>query len=186
MQALRSLLIPEQDMANFFSAELERGRIARPPYVPYLVADALSPHPWLPSDETHARALDKWQAERRTFHRNAENQDLPLGQFALRRLIFIRAGDLTDAWAEFGGITAQLSHIAVVLGLSITDKAGVAVTYDFRTHRAVRKLAMNRSTRTDYFEFLSNINKDIRADVMRDFEARSGEMKKEKERERER
>lgn len=170
-------------MANFFSAELERGRVARPPYAPYLVADSLAAAPWLPSDETHARALDKWQSAQRTFRRHTGNQDLPIGQYALYRLRFIIAGDLTDAWAEFGGITAQLNHLAVVLGLPITDHAGIAVTYDFRLRRAAQKLAKNWPPRTDYFEFLTSVDKDIRADELRGSEARPGELKKEKQKE---
>ena len=178
--ALRGLLAPVRDMTNFFSAELERGRAARPPYVPYVVADSLAAQPWLPADETHGRSLGKWQATQRTFHRHTGNQDLPLCQYVLHRLRYILAGDLTGARSEFGGLTAQLNHLAVVTGLSVSDHAGIAVAYDFRMHKAVQKMAKNRPTRTDYFEFLSNINKDIRADVLRDFEARSGEMEKEK------
>lgn len=47
----------------------------------------------------------------------------------------------------------------------------------------MRKLPQNRDTRTDYFAFLRYINKGIRADAMRGFEARTDEMRKEKERE---
>ena len=92
------------------------------------------------------------------------------------------AGDLTASWSEFGGITTQLNHLAVVLGLSITDHAAISTTYDFRMRRAAQKMAKNRSARTDYFEFMSNMNKDNRAAVLRDFEARTDEVKKEKER----
>ena len=47
----------EQDMANFFSDELERGRCARPPYTPYVTTDSLAAHPWLPSGDPHTKAL---------------------------------------------------------------------------------------------------------------------------------
>ena len=179
--AFRGLLIPDQDMAKFFSAELEKGRISRPPFAPYVVEDTLAAQPWLPADETHGRALERWHTAQRVFRRHAGNRDFPLGQYVLRRLRFVLACDLTGVWAEFGGIAAQFDHIAVVLGLSISDHAGIAATYDFRMRRAVQKLAKNRPTRADYFEFLSNISKDIRAEILRDFEARSDEMKKEKE-----
>ena len=181
--ALRGLLVPDQDMTNFFSAEIEKGRVARPPYIPYVVVDSLAAPPWLPADDTHARALDTWQATQRTYNRYTGNQDLSLGQYVLHRLRYILAGDLTDAWCEFGGLSAQLNHLAVVVGLSISDHAGIAVTYDFRMHRAVQKMVKNRSTRTNYFEFLSTLNKDVKADVVRDFEVRAAEIKKEKEKE---
>ena len=179
--ALKGLLAPGQDMANFFSAELERCRIARPPYAPYVVTDSLSAHPWLPAGETRVRPLGKWQANQRTSRRHTGKQDRNIGKFVLYRMRYVLTGDLVNDWSDFGGITAHLNHLAVVLGLSITDHAGLAATYDFRTHRAIQKMSKNRPARTDYFEFLSTANKDIRADIMRDFEARTDEIKKEKE-----
>ena len=35
-------LRPEQDMANFFSGDLERGVLSRPPYTPYVTTDSLA------------------------------------------------------------------------------------------------------------------------------------------------
>ena len=49
-------LHPEQDVANFFSVELERGRLPRPPYTPYVTADSIAPYPWLPPGEPHTKA----------------------------------------------------------------------------------------------------------------------------------
>ena len=168
-------------MANFSSAALGRGRASRPPYIHYAVADSLAGHPWLPADEIYGRARGTRQASQRTYNRHTGKQDLPIGQFILRRLRYILAGDLTEAWSEFGGLSAQLSHLSVVIGLSISDHQGIAVTYDFRMHKAAQKMVKNRSSRTDYFGFLSNINKDIKEGVVRDFEARPEEIKKEKE-----
>ena len=88
---------------------------------------------------------------------------------------------LADARAEFGGFAAQLNHLSVVIGLSVTDHAWIAVTYDIRTHKAGRELVKSRPTRADYFELSINLNKDVKAGVVRDFEARLGEMYKEKE-----
>ena len=168
-------------MANYFPAVLERGRAARPPYAPYVVTDSPAAHPWLPADETHGRAPGKWEATQRTPHRRTGNKDLPIGRYVLHLLRYISAGDLTGARSEFGGLTAQLNHLAVAAGLSITDHAGIAATYDFRTRRAVRKLVKYRPKRAGYFEFLSNIDKGIKSGAVRDFEARAEEMEKEKE-----
>ena len=177
-------LVPDQDVVNFFSVELEKDRIARPPYAPYVIADSLSAVPWIPTEETHARSLGKWKVNHRTFHRNTGNQDLSLGQFVLYRLRFLLAGDLADAWADYGGIVAQINHLAVVLELSITDHPGIAATYDHRVRRLVQRIAKTRSTRTDYFELLSNLNKDVRTEAIRDFEARTDAQKKDNEKER--
>ena len=38
-------LTPDQEMANFFSADLEKGRMARPPYCPYVVSDSQAVRP---------------------------------------------------------------------------------------------------------------------------------------------
>ena len=119
----------------------------------------------------------------RAFRRNTGNQDRNLGQFVLYRLRFLLAGDLAGAWADYGGTVAQINHLAVVLDLSITDHPGIAVTYDHRMHRKVHRIAKTRSTRTGYFELLSNLNKEVRTDVIRDFEARADAQKKEKEKE---
>ena len=69
------------------------------------------------------------------------------------------------------------------MGLSISDNAGIAITYDYRLHQHIRKLAHRRATNTDYFELLSTINPDIRAAVMRDFEAQAESIRKTKEKE---
>ena len=45
----------EQDMANFFSGELERGRLSRPPYTPYVATDSLAFYPWHPPGEPHTK-----------------------------------------------------------------------------------------------------------------------------------
>ena len=70
-----------------------------------------------------------------------------------------------------------------MLELSISDNAGLAITYDYRLHKYIRKLAHRRATNTDYFELLSNINPDIRAAVTRDFEAQADASRKAKEKE---
>ena len=96
LSGLAGILAPDQSMANHFSAELERGRTARPPYKPYVTTDSIAKEPWLPSGEPHIRSLGRWKASQLSFHRFAGKQDLAIGQYALYRLRFILAGDLTD------------------------------------------------------------------------------------------
>ena len=105
-------LQPEQDMTNYFSTELEKGRISRPPYTPYVTVDSLASYPWMPTDDPHHKALDRWKTNQTTFNRYAGSQDLSLGQFVLYRMRFILSGDLTNAWSDYGGLTAQINNLA--------------------------------------------------------------------------
>ena len=54
LSGIASVLAPGQVRANFFSLELEKGRIAWPPFKPYLFADSLAEPPWFPSGGPHA------------------------------------------------------------------------------------------------------------------------------------
>ena len=136
---------------------------------------------WIPAGETLDRALLKWHAARRISHRNTGNQDLPIGQFVLYSLRFVLADDLADARTDYGGLAAQLNHIAVVLDLSTTGRQGIAVTYDYRMRRAIQKIARTLSEKTDYIELRSNLNKAVRATAIRDFEAKAGAIRKDRE-----
>ena len=50
-------LRPEQGATNFFfSGELERGRLSRPPYTPYVTTDSLARYHWLPAGDPHTKA----------------------------------------------------------------------------------------------------------------------------------
>ena len=153
----------------------------RPPFFPYVTADSLAARPWLPTDEPHARALEKWMGAQKGFIRYTGSQDLSIGQYALYRMRFTPAGDLADAWGDFGGLKGQLNHLANVLELSITDHAGVSVTYDHRIHQMMQKAALKRSGNTDYFSCLGTLNADVKAAVIRDFDVRIDTIKKEKE-----
>ena len=174
---------PDQEMVNFFSCELEKGRTARPPYSHYVTADSLAVQPWMPTDEPHEKALDRWRTSQKTFGRFTGNQDLSTHQYFYYRMRFILAGDLTDAWADFGGLTAQINMLGIVLDMAITDHAGIALTYDYRIHQLIRKLAHKRSTTADYFSLLSSVQADVKAGVIRDFEFHADAIKKEKEKE---
>ena len=180
LSGLAGILAPDQSMANHFSAELERGRTARPPYKPYVTTDSIAKEPWLPSGEPHIRSLGRWKASQLSFHRFAGKQDLAIGQYALYRLRFILAGDLAGAWEEFGGLPAQINHLANVIELPIADHAGIAVTYDRRIRALIAKTALKRPTTTDYNGLLSTIHAEAKAAVLRDFETPTEAIKKEK------
>ena len=137
--------------------------------------------PWFPSDEPHTQSLEKRQAAQKIFNRYTGSQDLAIGQFALYREKFTMAGDLTDDRGGFRGLVGQLNQLAIVLDMSITDHPGIAATYDRRIHALIQKTSMKRSSITDYFDVLSNVNAEVKAAAVRDFESRAETAKKEKE-----
>ena len=104
-----------------------------------------------------------------------------MGQYILYRVRFPLAGDLTYAWADFGGLVARLSNIALVTDMSITDHPGIAVTYGRLIRRRNHKLARKRARSTDYFSSLGLVRPDIKGAVLRDFEYNTGLIRKENE-----
>ena len=126
------------------------------PLLPYIVPGSRDDALWLPTDDPRMRALERWKAMRQTYHRYVGNKDLATGQLSLYRRRFIPVGDLKDAWADFGCIGAQINHLTTAVSLSIKERAGIALAYDYRTQRAIRKLPKMRSTRTDYAAILGS------------------------------
>ena len=181
LSRIATCLEPDQDMVNYFSAQLEAGRTSRPPLTPYITTDTLTTSPWMPTDEPHSKAHERWRMGQKSFNRFTGDQDLGIGQYVLYRMRFVLAGDLTGAWADFGGLQAQMNFIYLITDLSITDHPGIALTYEKRIHRHIQKLAQKRVCNTDYFNILSVIQPDIRAGVLRDFESNTLAIKKEKE-----
>ena len=88
---------------------------------------------------------------------------------------------LSRAWADFGGIAAQINNLSHVIELSITDHPGIAITYDYRLRLMIRKLAHRRAVAADYFDFLPNAQPDIRNAAPRDFENKAESSRKDKE-----
>ena len=122
----------------------------------------------------------------KSLNRFTGDQDVSLSQYMLYRVRFALVGDLTDAWADFGGFVAHLDLIALVADISIKDHPWIAITYDRRIHRHIQKLAQKRAIATDYFAILSAMQPDIKAAAMRDFEYNAGLLRKEKKRSRRR
>ena len=110
--------------------------------------------------------------------------DLSFGQYVLYRMRFVLAGELAHAWSDLGALVGQLGQLSIVIEMSITDRAGIAITYGHRARMEIGKIAPKRSPDAEYLDFLSNINADIRSGVIRDFEAKSEASKNERERER--
>ena len=121
-------LEPTQEMANFTSLKLARGRSKVPAYTPFIVPD-VSAAPWAISSMGHFEAFSR----RRTSSRVAKPDDvassIPMQAWLRYQMRFLIAADLGGGWSAFGGIAAQLDHLSIVMNISITDSAAIALSY---------------------------------------------------------
>ena len=76
-------------------------------------------------------------------------------------------------------MAAHPDRLAAVLGLAVSDLAGVAIAYESRAQRLIRKLPNGRSPRTDYWRLWRSLSLDLRADILAGFEADADAIKKE-------
>ena len=67
--------------------------------------------------------------------------------------------------------------------LSIADRAGISLAYDYRIHRPIQKAAKMCPSRPDYSGLLDTVHKEACVGAIRDFEPRTDTMKEAKEKE---
>ena len=115
-------------MANHITIELTRGALDVPPYIPIVAGDLVESH-WIHDDPIFARAHDAWK-KLQLPHNRPPTQPISFQAFVLYYLRFMLARDLSSAWAHFGGIAAQLSHIGALLSIETTENATTAILYD--------------------------------------------------------
>ena len=158
LSGLGGFLKPNQPMANYISKEIAVGKLKVPSYTPYIVPNPAEA-PWPVPSAEHRTALAKWGSNRQAS-RSANPQALPLNAWLLYQLRFIFAADLCGAWATFGGLSAQLNHLSVVLHLATTEAIGTALTYDQLLKSHLEELARARANGTggavDFAELLPN------------------------------
>ena len=128
-RGLSAFLKPSQEMANFISQELARGMNKIPTYPPFIVPE-LSKTPWPVASQAHSAALTKWQSSARQANRASDPQLVPFQAWLLYQLRFIMTAEVCGAWQLFGGLTAQLNHLSIVLHLSTVETMAVALSYD--------------------------------------------------------
>ena len=78
-------------------------------------------------------------------------------------------------------MVAQFGHLAIVSDLSITDRAGIAVTYDHRIHQMIQKTDLGRSPNTVCSALLIALSSDVRAAAIRGFDVRAEAIRIDKE-----
>ena len=84
-----------------------------------------------------------------------------------RRYRFVIAAEMCHAWTPFGGIAAQLNHIAVLLSLATLENAGFAIRYHDLLVSTLADFARARFT-SDYHTALSEVHEDTRRAVTRE------------------
>ena len=72
---------------------------------------------------------------------------------------------MVNAWSSFGGISAQLNLVALILNMAIVEHAGVAIAYDIALRKYASQLARQRRTDIDFVRLLSEENADIKKQV---------------------
>ena len=73
--------------------------------------------------------------------------------------------------------------MAILLEMSIKDRAGLAIAYDQLSHRGVKNVATKRPDTADYFDFPSSVSGEIRTGVVGDVDHHSEVIRRRRERE---
>ena len=69
---------------------------------------------------------------------------------------------MTDRWGSFGGISAQFSHLSVVLHLAVTETASFAIAYDQELRQKIQRMARKRDSAVDFGKLLGGENEEIK------------------------
>ena len=83
---------------------------------------------------------------------------------------FILVGDLLDAWAAFGGLSAQLSHLSIFLHLSAVSNETLSIMYDSEVRAQIHQLSRLRGEDADFERLLTEGNAEIKPRLKGDWE----------------
>ena len=143
LSSIGGFLKPTQEMANFISLEIARGRSKVPAYTPFAVPD-LSAAPWAVSSKEHDAAVSRWGTSSRVADREGAANSIPTQAWLLYNLRFVIAADLAGDWSAFGGIAAQLNHLSIIMHIPTTDSAAIALSYDRMAREFLAEKARSR------------------------------------------
>ena len=147
-------------MTNIFSKEFYEASQKDPPFTPFVVPK-LQDKPWIVPLTSHERACKNWRDNIAPKDRDP-SQQVSLQAWVLYLLRFILTGDLCNAWKLFGGLSAQLSHLSVVLHLGVVENGSFAIAYDTEMRLRLQRLARRRDSSVDYAKFLSEENDEVK------------------------
>ena len=140
---------PNHLMADFISRELARGNLKVRIYTPYIVA-AVSMAPWPVPSAEHTAAAVNWKANRQEAKavKAVNRQPSPFNSWMMYRVRFIFTSDLFGAWAEFGGLSAHLNFLPILLRIVTTESISSALLYGGLITTHMEELSRSRANRT--------------------------------------
>ena len=158
---LNDLLVPDQAMVNDISRQMAEGEMCHPSYLAFPTAN-LKEEPWKPALATHDRAAEDWKSRMAGLR---SSQSISFQAYTLYLLRFIFSAHMVSAWDHFGGISAQLNSLAVLLNLSIVENSGVAIAYDIALRKHCATLARQRRSDIDFRRLLSEECQEVKKQV---------------------
>ena len=171
LSQISAFLIPDQEMANVFAREFHLAEKKDPPFIPLVVPD-LSKKPWCVPLASHERANKSWKDS--VQHKNKDQTQLiNLQSYLLYNLRFLLTGDMLDAWHSFGGLSAQLNHLSIVLHLAVVESVSYALSYDQELKAFAQRQARKRDTDTDFYRLFSEENDDIKRTIKTEWEKKA-------------
>ena len=160
LSSLGGFLLPDQEMTNIFSKEFYDAGRKDPPYIPFVIPK-LHEKPWMVPLSSHERAAKSWRESVSNKPRDG-SQQVNLQAWILYMLRFIFTGDLCDSWQHFGGLSAQLSLLSIVLHLAVVETANFAIAYDCELRARIQRLARKRDSKTDIIQMLTEENDEVK------------------------
>ena len=140
-------------MVNLFTKEFALAGKKGPPFIPFVVPD-IRKKPWRVPLASHERANKAWVDSTSTKIKDSPQQ-VSLHAWLLYTLRYIFTGDLSDSWYAFGGLSAQLNHLSVVLHLAVSENATLAIHYDRELRLHLQRLSRSRDAEVEYYQILS-------------------------------
>ena len=162
LSSLAGTLRPTQEMVNVVSEAIARGEANPQPFFPYVTAD-YQQHPWLPRINAHTNALTAWKSKAQGVRKKA----ISFQMWMHHHYRFVFAAEMCNAWSPFGGLAAQLNHIAVLLSLASLESAGYAIKYHDLLVTTLADFARARFP-CDFHSALSEVHEDTRRALARE------------------
>ena len=163
LSTISGTLRPVQEMISAVSEEIARGEADPQPFHPYIVPNYME-RPWLPRPTAHVNALMAWKAE----NRGTRKQGIAFQMWMRRHYRLVFAAKMCNDWATlWGGLAAQLNHIAVFLSIDTTESAAYAISYHNPLASTLADYARARFP-FDYHTALSDVHEDTRRSILRD------------------
>ena len=167
LSGLTALLDPGQEMANIFTKEMTIAQKKDPPYTAFVIP---KPHerPWCVDPPSHERGNKAWKES--VPHKSKDSpQQVSIHAWLLYMLRFILVGDLLGAWSPFGGLSAQLSHLSIVLHLATVENATLAIMYDSEVRAQIQRPSRLRDEGADFERLLTEENVEIKQRLKADW-----------------